>query len=131
VDEKGNQSLNNFLRKTSLLCEALLDETGQMKIENKKDRNPVSKSGNIFNSNIVVLGGAQSISEGKEQDAVRLICYYLSLGFVGQVMERFCFYCFLLCSLFSLSIYLYLIRLHFIYYLFILFIYFFIYLCIY
>ena len=71
VDEKGNQSLSNFLRKTSLLCEAILDETAQMKIENKKDRNPVSKSGNIFNSKIVVLGGAQSTSEGKEQDTVR------------------------------------------------------------
>ena len=71
VDEKGNQSLNNFLRKTSLLCEALLDETAQTKLENKKDKNPVSKSGNIFNSNIVVLGGAQSLSEGKEQEMVR------------------------------------------------------------
>jgi hypothetical protein len=53
------------------LCEALLDETAQTKLENKKDKNPVSKSGNIFNSNIVVLGGAQSLSEGKEQDMVR------------------------------------------------------------
>lgn len=81
VDEKGNQSLSNFLRKTSLLCEALLDESAQMKMENRKDRNPVSKSGNIFNSKIVILGGAQSQSEGKEQDMVKLRTQNLQLFF--------------------------------------------------
>jgi hypothetical protein len=91
VDEKGNQSLNIFLRKTSLLCEGLLDESAQMKMENKQDRNPLSKSGNIFNSSIVVLGGAQSVSEGKEQDVVRLRFYHLLLSFVGNVISCSCF----------------------------------------
>jgi hypothetical protein len=71
VDGKNSNSLNVFLRKSSLLCESLMNEQSNLKNEKKKEMSQSKVAdGKIFNSNVITLGVRNKMSEEKESEMV-------------------------------------------------------------
>lgn len=71
VDERNGNSLNVFLRKSSLLCELIMNEQSNLKNEKKNELNQNrAGDGKIFNSNVVTLGVKNKMSEEKESEMV-------------------------------------------------------------
>ena len=71
VDGKNSNSLNAFLRKSSLLCESLMNEQSNLKNEKKKEMSQSKVAdGKIFNSNVITLGVRSKMSEEKESEMV-------------------------------------------------------------
>jgi hypothetical protein len=71
VDGKNSNSLNVFLRKSSLLCESLMNEQSNLKNEKKKEMSQSKVAdGKIFISNVITLGVRNKMSEEKESEMV-------------------------------------------------------------
>ena len=71
VDGRNSNSLNVFLRKSSLLCELIMNEQSNLKNEKKKEFSQnKAADGKIFNSNVVTLGVRNKMTEEKESDMV-------------------------------------------------------------
>ena len=71
VDERNGNSLNVFLRKSSLLCELIMNEQSNLKNEKKKELNQNrAGDGKIFNFNVVTLGVKNKMAEEKEREMV-------------------------------------------------------------
>lgn len=76
VDGRNSNSLNVFLRKSSLLCELIMNEQLNLKNEKKKEFSQNKAAvGKIFNSNAVTLGVRNKMTEEKESDMVKKICF--------------------------------------------------------
>ena len=71
VDERVNNSLNSFLRKSSFLCEAIMNEIVHTKNENEKINNRIQRTGNkIFSPTVIVLGEDLDQDRGEEKNNV-------------------------------------------------------------
>lgn len=71
VDERVNNSLNSFLRKSSFLCEAIMNEIAHTKNENEKINNRIQRTGNkIFSPTVIVLGENLNQDMGEEKNNV-------------------------------------------------------------
>ena len=80
VDGKNSNSLNVFLRKSSLLCESLMNEQSNLKNEKKKEMSQSKVAdGKIFNSNVITLGVRNKMSEEKESEMVIYVLLFLLL----------------------------------------------------
>ena len=80
VDGKNSNSLNVFLRKSSLLCESLMNEQSNLKNEKKKEMSQSKVAdGKIFNSNVITLGVKNKMSEEKESEMVIYVLLLLLL----------------------------------------------------
>ena len=78
VDERINNSLNSFLRKSSFLCEAIMDEIAHTKNENEKINNPIQRTGNkIFSPTLIVLGENLDEGRGEEKNNVSEIIHII------------------------------------------------------
>ena len=76
VDERVNNSLNSFLRKSSFLCEAIMNEIAHTKNENEKINNRIQRTGNkIFSPTVIVLGENLNQDRGEEKSNVSINTY--------------------------------------------------------